>query len=560
MQRFSTGGVAPRKFMGIGAAVDPAPAPVRTPEEDAKEAAAERLEAAAADDKGGPDSGAEAQAALADGADPNDDGGVALAMAAAAGNTHVMRCILDAPTVRLGDIGQRALSAAATYGHVPAVKLLLATGKVAPSADTNFAAESAVARGFKDVVTVLAEHHAFDATAELYPGRIVRIAALYGREVVLRAVLAAGFPLGDEGDALTAAAEGGHVEAMRILLEDPRVDPTVGDFSAARGALRSGAFAALPLLCGAAPAFGGSDQIAGRFLACAVATGSVKALAAALAVPGVLPSAHRNVALRKAVYRRDADMCKALLAHPALDLGSVDGTLAKIAEVIHCLSDSPEIATAIFDHPSALRLPVATRAAAMRAAARDAVIMYAPAVAAALQAGMSPVDAASVALFGAATHRDVDAVHTLLAAGIADPSLDDDAALEAAAGADCAGAITALLADSRVDAIAHGAVAVARAVDGKCEEALKALLADLRIDPTCGGGNAPLRRAMCYHGGEAIVELLRADPRVQAGEPVPADGSGSGGFSGRHREDSNDDKPPEVDYVWSDCNLEEGFK
>ncbi len=138
------------------------------------------------------------------------EGAEALVEAAAGGKLEPVRLLLEAGVaVRGTDHGSRALDAAAGYGHEAVVRLLVGAGAKGRWVVSTTAAMLALAPG-------LAPGQATEATWW---------AATNGRADILLALLRAGADK-DGGDEppLILAAEGGHLEAVRVLLE-ARADP-----------------------------------------------------------------------------------------------------------------------------------------------------------------------------------------------------------------------------------------------------------------------------------------------------------------------------------------------
>ena len=260
-----------------------------------------------------------------------------------------------------------------------------------------------------------------------------------------------------------------------------------------------------------------------------------------LEIPGVSPSAHRNVALRKALYVGNEEIIALLLSHERLDLG-VPGSMAAIVEVI-CRAPTPALALAVLRHPS---LPQSESEGLLRRAALQATIYNSRDIASALTeaAAASPALQATMALQAAIWKGDEAAALALLSGGLADPTADDCEALVLACAQDCTPVIDALLALPAVDPMAQGGQALLRAVGGGHLSATQRLLACPRADPSAND-NAAYRHVINQWGAEPIQAALMADPRVAS---VAARMGGEAGMRQWEREGGGE---REQDYVYS---------
>ena len=135
----------------------------------------------------------------------------ALTAAAAGGHAEAVQLLLDRGAKADGESGAAALKAFAAGGHVEAVRLLLERGA---KADGESGAAALRAAASDEVKALLREHGAtLTLPEECRDGNVAAIAQLLDGGADVEATDDAG------KTPLSAAAAGGHVEAVRLLLE-----------------------------------------------------------------------------------------------------------------------------------------------------------------------------------------------------------------------------------------------------------------------------------------------------------------------------------------------------
>lgn len=180
----------------------------------------------------------------------------AIVAAADGGATSLVATLLARKGVDPSARKNKALVLAVKRAHVPVVRLLMADARVDPTKPDNEPLLAAAARGYSDIVAELLGHPSFQRCSDrgAIAGRALVSACLHGHahtaEALLRISasplsLAASSASPSDGslslrDALWEAALHGHVDVVRVLLADPRVDPRADDSAALREAAGCG--------------------------------------------------------------------------------------------------------------------------------------------------------------------------------------------------------------------------------------------------------------------------------------------------------------------------------
>ncbi|KNC47162.1 ankyrin domain-containing protein [Thecamonas trahens ATCC 50062] len=164
-----------------------------------------------------------------------------LTIAAKHGHADVVALLLADDRIDPARHHSAALGSAAEHGHLPVVELLLADGRADPSARDNFAIRWACEAGASGVVEALLRDPRTDPNVDdLAP---LSIAAERGHAPIVRMLLEHRPPVSVRADsdfALLSAAAAGHVDVIRLLLADARVDPSVRNDAALRRAMHNG--------------------------------------------------------------------------------------------------------------------------------------------------------------------------------------------------------------------------------------------------------------------------------------------------------------------------------
>ena len=119
------------------------------------------------------------------------------------------------------------LSWALYLNKTVAVTYLLNDPRVDPSADDNYAIQSACARGYKDIVMLLLQDTRVNPSAG--NNYAIQLASMYGHKEIVELLLQDDRvdPSANDNNAIQLASWKGHKEIVEILLKDKRVDPSV---------------------------------------------------------------------------------------------------------------------------------------------------------------------------------------------------------------------------------------------------------------------------------------------------------------------------------------------
>lgn len=133
----------------------------------------------------------------------------------------------------------RQLVIAARTGNINAVRRLIAAG-ANPAFDNNDAIELAAGYGHLEVVRLLLQDERVDPSAD--NDKAIVLAAQGGYLEIVRLLLSDSRvnPGVSVNEPIRWAAMNGHLEVVRLLLQDDRVDPTADDNYAIRGAAENG--------------------------------------------------------------------------------------------------------------------------------------------------------------------------------------------------------------------------------------------------------------------------------------------------------------------------------
>ena len=163
---------------------------------------------------------------LADGrVDPSARGNSAIRWASSKGHTEIVGLLLADGRVDPSARGNEAIRWASWNGHTETVRLLLANGRVDPSANDNYAIKSASSNGHTDIVGLLLADGRVDPSAN--DNSAIQWASSNGHTDIVRLLLADGRvdPSARGNSAFRMASSNGHTDIVGLLLADRRVDP-----------------------------------------------------------------------------------------------------------------------------------------------------------------------------------------------------------------------------------------------------------------------------------------------------------------------------------------------
>ena len=299
--------------------------------------------------------------------------------------------------------------------------------------------------------------------------RLLCAAALHGAVRLAAAALAAGAdPSAFQDFAVRAAARGGHLDVLELLLADPRVDVHAQNDAPWCEAIDAGHLAVVRRLLEA----------------------------------GVDPATQSQHAVRTAAVRGHADVLAELLQLPTVD-PTVDGNMPVLsassgghADAVHVLICDSRVDPAA-EHSLGLRW------AATHGFARVVALLLA-------DGRVDPSACNDVCMRKACELGHVDIVRLLLNHGV-DPSAQHDQAIIVAAGANEAAVLELLLADARVDPMAQRGLPLETAAERGCAAAVQVLASDVRITASA---RRSASRAAKAAGFPEVVDML-AGPSVR---------------------------------------------
>ena len=169
-------------------------------------------------------------------AEPDEDDSEAILLAASGNHVDLLALLLEDGRADPGAGDNGALMSAAESGHIESVRLLLADPRVDPSDIDDYALWKASETGHVEIVRLLLADPRVDPLVDdSFP---LAIAAENGHLDVVRLLLEDGRsdPGGDDNYALRQASHNGHADVVALLLSDPRTDPTAGNNYAFRTA------------------------------------------------------------------------------------------------------------------------------------------------------------------------------------------------------------------------------------------------------------------------------------------------------------------------------------
>lgn len=478
--------------------------------------------------------------------------------AAEKGHVSIIDLFLSHPYFDPAAEHSRLLRVAARFGQLAVVDRLLADGRVDPGASGSAPASEAAAHGkFEVLMRLLADRCVRPAANS---NAAVRGAAFSGHTDCVTALLAHSSATAAASiDALGAAAEGGQLAVVELLLADENMQPSGYNQNALlQGAKKDHVSIVRRLLADSRVHL--TQAARESILYAAISCGSVAVAALLLdgdphipLPPLELPKPHTRLApgrfsttglLQLAVQSGRAEMVHSLLLHPRVDVNHdivcqalLSAARAGHVAVVEVLLADPRADPAAFSncivwraaesgHLAVVECLLAdervnpgacTTAALDTTAAKDLLNRRFDAVERLLaDPRVDPRRGAAKGIFQlAAHHGHAGIIARLLADGRIDPASNQNMVLRCAAEDGQTDVVRLLLADPRV------ALSFTKKHDALCEaaehghvEVVKLLLADPHVDPAAFDNRA-IQLAARYVRA-AVVSVLLADPRVAA--------------------------------------------
>lgn len=211
--------------------------------------------------------------------------------------------------------------------NIEIVRLLLEI--IDPSKDRNAAIASAVRFNHIDIIKLLLNDFRVESTVKY--GYLLKIACVYGHIDIVK-FLSQGYRVNlstTNNIAIKMASESGRIDTVKFLLDDKRVDPSADRNYAIRKASEGGHLEVVKLLL-ADHRVDPSDRnnYAIRLSSWNGHTGVVKLL---LSDSRVDPSAKNNHALEMSIFHMHVDVVKLLIKDPRVDASNFDDSIRRIS-------------------------------------------------------------------------------------------------------------------------------------------------------------------------------------------------------------------------------------
>lgn len=230
--------------------------------------------------------------------DPSKDDNYAIQGAAENGLLDILNILLQDPRVDPASLENYAIGAACENGHIAVVRRLLQDPRINPAADDNYAFCNTVGAQIPEetiieVLEILVEDGRVDPLAT--DCEVIDRAVSHGQSLVLKYLIRLpGMVV--RNAALATSAELGHVECLEFLLSLPYLNPNDPEHPAIVPACKKGQIRAVKML---------------------------------LLDSRVDPSINHDYCLRIACHFKFADIVKMLLSHPSVDVTSRDNSAVK---------------------------------------------------------------------------------------------------------------------------------------------------------------------------------------------------------------------------------------
>lgn len=173
----------------------------------------------------------------------------------------------------------------------------------------------AIERGDLDEAQRLIKEEHVSVTRNNY--HALFLACYHGLTELVSELLSMKFVDPAPGNPLAAACESGHMEAVKLLLADPRVDPRMDESMSIQLAAQSGHHAIVELLLRDGRAH--PNRAKGNPLVCACAYNDTTVVNLLLGDPRVDPTVRDNLPLLRACEQNAFDVVKTLLARPEVN-------------------------------------------------------------------------------------------------------------------------------------------------------------------------------------------------------------------------------------------------
>ncbi|KAJ3026497.1 UNVERIFIED_CONTAM: hypothetical protein HDU68_005533 [Siphonaria sp. JEL0065] len=427
----------------------------------------------------------------------------------------ITKILLDSsPTFKPDLQSSRALRWAARNGHTDVARLLLSDPLCDPSAEDNEAIQLACGFGYTDLVRFLLQDPRVDLATE--ENKCLIWASFKGNTEIVRILLQDSRvdPTKQEDAAFIAACATGQVDIIRLFLSDGRCDPTSGDHAALECAAQMGHVDVLELLLADPRVAPKSDYAFNR----AVEEHHYEAARLLLKDGRVCSEMKKRELFIAAAQAGDVDMVESMLMdQQVIDaIAEEDKTTEELENrAIKALREATtgnDVDVNLTESSNPLKFPSKTIRDAIQEAAEHGHHKVVDVL-----FGDCRVEVDSILVESIMESGNLEVFERFIQhPRVAVIEIDFNALLEKAAGMGKLKLLQSLLSSSRVNSLDG---AFHNAVTNGHLECVEVLLLDSRIGPSVND-NAAITAA-AVNGHVEIVQLLSLDPRVDPSMALP---------------------------------------
>ncbi|KAJ3062888.1 transmembrane and coiled-coil domains-containing protein 7, partial [Podochytrium sp. JEL0797] len=400
---------------------------------------------------------------LTTGLDPSAADNRALRAAAQGGQLGVANLLLQDPRVDPADADNLAIRVASQHGRLGIVERLLQDERVDPSGGDNNAIQVATQNGHAGVVERLLQDERVDPGVN--NNVLIRVACEIGHLEVVKLLLLDSRvnPAVSSDTPIQLACKFGRLEVVRLLLADPRVSVATSANNCIRLAAQDNHVDVLKLLLQDERT--DPSDFSNQAIQLAAQNGHIESFDLLLADSRVDPSAADNAPIRFASHNGHFEIVQKLLMDPRVDPSAFNNNALTVANegghsnVAQLLESDARVARLVFARNPLLAVTEMTKKIDSYSSEEFEIVV-------------------------AAENGDLGAVEALLAAGVVDPSVQNNAALIQACKNGHTEVVKVLTADARVHPGALDNQALAAAVLNNHVETVQLLLSDRRVDPS----------------------------------------------------------------------------